>query len=157
MSGPIVVGAPAGVGVDVVRALSDSMGGGTLVWSDADALREASDAVAACDWDVLVVRPDDEGFSTAAMSHRAQVHGEPPVLVLAASRSDGDEVVAIGAMVARHLDVLPVIVIGDALDSWRPIAVELELAEAISTNVERVADVLADLVDIESVNRRRNG
>jgi len=157
MSGPIVVGSPTGAGMAAVREIAGLFADGTLAWSDAEALRVASDAVVSLGWDTLVVRGDDEGFSTAAMSHRSQIHGAPPVLVIAAGDGDdNDEVVAVATMVARHLDVLPVVVLGDLAADWTPVQKALELPDAVFARHEDVSVVLDELIDVASMNRRNH-
>lgn len=158
MSGPIVVGAPEGAGGAAVRRAAQVISAGTLAWSDHDALRAAADEVVALGWDTLVIRSDDEGFSTAAMSHRAQVHGAPPVLIVAA---DGEEdrslAIATATMAARHLDPLPVILVGDLAEEWIGVQKALELPDAQLVHADEVGAVLTGLIDVDSLERRRDG
>lgn len=158
MTGPIVVGVPMGAGGAAARAVAAVLAGGTLVWSDGGALRDACDEFVAVGWDTLVVKGDDEGFSTAAMSHRAQVHGEPPVLVVAvADDEDPTEVVSVATMVARHLGHLPVVLVGDLASEWVPVQKDLELPDPILVAATDLGAVLTDLIDMESLERRQHG
>ena len=116
MSAPIVIGAP---GEALLEFISDvSAGGhmhGTAIWSDSRTLRDISDGLALLGWDALLVDPDDEPLSTAAMSHRAQIHGEPPFVLLLC---DGNSQVGlIASMVVRHLPDTSVVLIGPDSDA----------------------------------------
>jgi hypothetical protein len=158
MTGPMVVGHPMGAGGAAARAAAEVLAGGTLVWSDGAALREACDEFVAVGWDTLVVKGDDEGFSTAAMSHRAQVHGEPPVLIVAAADDeDASEVISVATMVARHLGHLPVVLVGDLISEWVPVQKDLELQDPILLASKDLKVALTDLIDIESLERRQHG
>ena len=116
MSAPIVIGAP---GEALLEFISDvSAQGhmrGTAIWSDSQALRGISDGLALLGWDALLVDPDDEPLSTAAMSHRAQIHGEPTFVLLLC---EGDsQVGSIAFMVMRHLPDTSVVLVGPESDA----------------------------------------
>ena len=84
----VLVGNPAAGALEACRLLGVA---GTLVWHDAGAIREATDELVDAGWDALLVNPADEGFSTASMSHWAQLHGAAPAVVL---WIDADEAIA---------------------------------------------------------------
>lgn len=133
MSAPIVIGAP---GEALLEFISDvSAGGhmrGTAIWSSSQALRDVSDGLGLLGWDALLVDPDDEPLSTAAMSHRAQIHGEPSFVLLLC---EGDSQVGrIASMVVRHLPDTSVVLIGPDSDATadRLIPLQEDLGLALS-------------------------
>ena len=116
MSAPIVIGAPGEALLKFISVVS--AGGhvhGTAIWSDGQALRDISDGLALLGWDALLVDPGDEPFSTAAMSHRAQIHGEPSFVLLVC---DGNSQVGpIASMVVRHVPETSVVLVGPDSDA----------------------------------------
>lgn len=146
MTGPIVVGSPTqDVVVLAERLAAGGIPGGTVIWPDPGALRDASDDLAAHGWDVLVVDPGDEPLSTAAMGHRSQIHGVPPVVVV--HGAEGADPVPVATMVLRHLPDVPVVVMGPASGAasagLAEVAEDLELALAEA----RDADDLRSIID----------
>jgi hypothetical protein len=133
VSHPIVVGEPSRGGIAAARAFGRA--GGTLAWHDADALRDATDALGSLGWDALLVDPANEPLSTAAMGHRAQIHGTAAAVVLAADDpADAENVSLVALMVMRHLPAVPAFIAGEAADSvaafWKPHAEALEVEPA---------------------------
>lgn len=124
MTGPVVVGPPSTDLLDIVRSLPTP---GTVAWSSPGDLRAASDALGDAGWDALVVDPDDEPLSTAAMSHRSQIHGVPGCVVVHCAA--GVPVERVATMTLRHLPEVPVLLIGP---------------EAMATR-EALTDVIVDL------------
>lgn len=130
MSHPIIVGEPSRGGVSAAGAFGAP--GGTLAWHDAASIREATDALGSLGWDALLVDPANEPLSTAAMGHRAQIHGTAAAVILAADDAgDIDAVTAVAVLVLRHLPAVPVFVTGEAAEAlaqaWAPHADALEL------------------------------
>jgi len=118
---------------------------GTLVWHDAAAIREATDELVSIGWDALLVNPADEGFSTASMSHWAQVHEAAPAAVLWRAEHDSSmSTVDVALMVMRHLPALPVLVTGpgaaDLSADWEEPRLALELAPPLVVSVEGLAE-----------------
>jgi len=104
---PIVVGAPS---ASLLALIGDLPFEGTVVWSNAAELRESSEDLHAAGWDALLIDPEDESFSTAAMSHRSQIHGTASVVIVYAEA--GLDVCPISTMVLRHLPEVPVVITG---------------------------------------------
>ena len=141
----LLVGDPSSGALEACRALGVA---GTVVWHDAEAIREATDELVAIGWDALLVNPDDEGFSTASMSHWAQLHESAPAAVLWLAEAEGAEAtVGVALMVMRHLPALPVLVAGpaapDLVAAWEEPRVALELAPPAIVPVEGLADAWA--------------
>lgn len=148
MTRPILIGRPSPAAIEFIRNLSGkTVEGGTLVWPDALELRAASDALLESDWDVLVVNPDDEPLSTAAMGHRSQIHGVPDFVVIFAAGERPE--IDVSTMVLRHLPEVPVLVVGPQADSvtagLNDVAIDLELSIRAVQDAGELLHVVAEL------------
>lgn len=111
MTAPILVATPGDYGTLVANAMGTPAG--TLVWPDPDLLRATVDSLQVLGWDVLVVDPDDDALSGAALGHRSQIHGIPAAIVLAAgTKDDLEQVVRIGEVLVRDLPEVPIVLTG---------------------------------------------
>jgi hypothetical protein len=148
MTGPIVVGNPT----DALLALVGDLGAagerdGTVIWSDSLALRAATDALMPVGWDALLVDPEDEPLSTAAMSHRAQIHGVPGAVIVLCD--EDPSLVDVTTMVLRHLPEVPLILTGPGADAaaadLTPVAEDLEIALHSAPERQAALTVLNEL------------
>jgi hypothetical protein len=159
MTGPVVVGPPSADLLEIVRSLPTP---GTVAWSDPADLRAASDALGEVGWEALVVDPDDEPLSTAAMSHRSQIHGVPGCVVVHCV--SGVPVERVATMTLRHLPEVPVLLVGPearaAREALAEVIVDLELSVDMAVDVDgarRFIDALEEQRSIPLPSPRLEG
>lgn len=149
MTGPIIIGDPGSAVLDLVQQLAGAgLRDGTVVWSDGLALREASESLIDAQWDALLVDPDDEPLSTAAMSHRAQIHGVPLAVIVCDA---APATTSVATMALRHLPEARVVLVGpdaaQAMLAFADLAEDLELSLHGATDLDSVVTMLRDMTD----------
>lgn len=133
IAGTVVVGRPAGTALVTCSSFAEAGAfGTTLIWDKKADLRNASDVLAACRVEALLVDPSDEPAALAAMAFRQMLHPPAPVVVLVADDpADVNVSLATLRVVAGASPPVPLLICGEAanelLDSYQNCADELNM------------------------------